>query len=174
MSASQTWSGLDLPRLHGQCCAAEAAAWNAATFCSGVIPTRLKSDTRPLPAADGAYAFGIVDQEVPGLSASVDDVVVGVPDPGAELVLSQVVPDVFHRVQLGTVGWQGKQGEIGRHLQLLATLVPASPVADQDGTRTWGYLGAEFLQVRFIASVFAWGTLIAAPTPRAGQIAPNK
>jgi hypothetical protein len=27
---------LALPRLHGQCCAAEAAAWNAATFCSGV------------------------------------------------------------------------------------------------------------------------------------------
>jgi hypothetical protein len=25
-----------LPRLHGQCCAAEAAAWNAAIFCSGV------------------------------------------------------------------------------------------------------------------------------------------
>src|SRR3954454_21527182 len=85
-----------------------------------LIPVRLKSDTRPLPAADGAYAFGIVDQEVPGLSARVDDVVVGVPDPGAELVLSQVVPDVFHRVQLGTVGRQGEQGEIGRYLQLLA------------------------------------------------------
>ena len=27
---------LALRRLHGQCCAAEAAAWNAATFCSGV------------------------------------------------------------------------------------------------------------------------------------------
>src|SRR3954463_7212817 len=112
----------------------------------GALPTRLKSDTRPLPAADGAYAFGIVDQEVPGLSAGVDDVVVGVPDPGAELVLAQVVPDVFHRVQLGTVGRQGKQGEIGRHLQLLAPLMPASPVADQDGTRTWRYLGADFLQ----------------------------
>src|SRR5215210_6385554 len=83
-----------------------------------VIPTRLKSDTRPLPAADGAYAFGIVNQEVPGLSAGVDNVVLGVPDPGAELVLAQVVPDVFDRVELGTVGRQGKQGEISRHLQL--------------------------------------------------------
>src|SRR3954451_9038198 len=102
----------------------------------GALPTRLKSDTRPLPAADGAYAFGIVDQEVPGLSASVDDVVVGVPDPGAELVLSQVVPDVFHRVQLGTVGRQGEQGEIGRYLQLLAPLMPSRPVADQDSVRS--------------------------------------
>ena len=25
-----------LSRFHGQCCTAEAAAWNAATFCSGV------------------------------------------------------------------------------------------------------------------------------------------
>jgi len=27
---------LAFPRFHGQCYAAEAAAWNAATFCSGV------------------------------------------------------------------------------------------------------------------------------------------
>ena len=28
---------VDLPRFHGQCYAAEAAAWNAATFCTGVM-----------------------------------------------------------------------------------------------------------------------------------------
>ena len=28
---------LALPRLHGQCYAAEAAAWNAIIFCSGVM-----------------------------------------------------------------------------------------------------------------------------------------
>jgi hypothetical protein len=28
---------LAFPRFHGQCYAAEAAAWNAATFCSGVM-----------------------------------------------------------------------------------------------------------------------------------------
>jgi hypothetical protein len=28
--------GVAFTRFHGQCCAAEAAAWNAATFCSGV------------------------------------------------------------------------------------------------------------------------------------------
>src|SRR3954469_6707370 len=93
----------------------------------GALPTRLKSDTRPLPAADGAYAFGIVDQEVPGLSAGVDDVVVGVPNPGAELVLTQIVPDVFHWVQLGTVGRQGKQGEIGRHLQRICQVSRLCP-----------------------------------------------
>ena len=27
---------LAFPRFHGHCCAAEAAAWNAASFCSGV------------------------------------------------------------------------------------------------------------------------------------------
>src|SRR3954471_2284567 len=104
------------------------------------IPTPLKTDTRPIPAADGAYAFGIVDQEVPGLSAGFDDVVVGIPNPGAELVLTQIVPDVFHRVQLGTVGRQGEQGEIGRYLQLLAPLMPSRPVADQDGVRRRGNL----------------------------------
>ena len=119
-------------------------------FCSSVavIPARLKSDTRPLSAADGAYAFWIVDQEVPSLSAGLDDFVVGVPDPGAKLVLPQVVPDVFHWVQLGTVGRQGKQGEVGWYLQLLASLMPASPVADQDGVRRLGNLRADFLQVQ--------------------------
>ena len=32
----QVREGMALPRLHGQCCAADAAAWNVTTFCSGV------------------------------------------------------------------------------------------------------------------------------------------
>jgi transposase len=36
LSGQPDFEYVALPRFHGQCCAAEAAAWNAAIFCSGV------------------------------------------------------------------------------------------------------------------------------------------
>ena len=66
-----------------------------------LIPVRLKADTRPLAGADGADSVWVVDEEAPGALAGVEDVVVGVPDRGAELVLAQVGPDVLHGIQFG-------------------------------------------------------------------------
>src|SRR5271169_5805052 len=77
-----------------------------------VIPTRLKSDTRPLSGADGADAFWVVDQEGPGILAGVDDGLIAVPDQGTELVAAQVLPDVLHRVQLRRIGRQWQQRDV--------------------------------------------------------------
>ena len=66
----------------------------------GLIPALLISDARPFAGADGADSVWIVDEEAPGGLAGVEDFLVGVPDEGAEFVLPQVGPDVFHRVQL--------------------------------------------------------------------------
>jgi hypothetical protein len=36
VSQGRSEAEVAFPRFHGHCCAAEAAAWNAASFCSGV------------------------------------------------------------------------------------------------------------------------------------------
>ena len=52
--------------------------------------------------------------------------------------------------------------------------MPAGAVQQQDGLRSGRDLGADLGQVGFIAAMLATGVITAAPTPRAGQIAPNK
>jgi hypothetical protein len=69
------------------------------------------------------------------------------PDAQAELVLAQVLPDVFDRVQLRRVGWQGQQGEVVRDDQGCST-VPAGPVQHQDGVGTGRDLPADLLQMQ--------------------------
>ena len=66
------------------------------------------------------------------------------------------------------VCWQGKQGDIGRHPA--ACHAGASQPRRRSGRRarraTWVLISC---RCRFIASVLAWGMIIAAPTPRAGR-----
>ena len=45
-------------------------------------------------------------------------------------LLSDVVPEVFHRVEFGTVGWQQFQLDVGRRLQVFA-FVPAGTIGKQ-------------------------------------------
>lgn len=58
---------------------------------------------------------------MPGLFARLDDVRVGLPDPGAEFVLPQVAPDGTYRVQLRGMGGQGQHGDVVRHQAMLVT-----------------------------------------------------
>jgi hypothetical protein len=105
----------------------------AGTYRNYLIPTRLNIDTRPVSGADRTDAVWVVDQKVPRDFAGLDDILVGIPNSGAEFVLPQVVPDVFHRIQFGCVGRQGQQRDIVGHHQFLAPLVPSRTVADQYG-----------------------------------------
>jgi hypothetical protein len=118
-----------------------------AAILFGLIPTALAIDTRPLASADGRDAFWIGDEEVPGLFASCDDVVVAVPDEPAELIGPQIVPDVFHRVQLWRIGWQGQQGNVVRYAQCPALLVLPGSVADQPCVGARSDLSADLLQM---------------------------
>ena len=56
---------------------------------------------RPLAEADRHDLPWHVDEFVPGVTAMIDNVVVGLKDTVGKPVLSHVLPDVFHRVQLG-------------------------------------------------------------------------
>jgi hypothetical protein len=69
-----------------------------------LIPTALNTDTRSLPGSDGTDAVRVGDQEVPGVFACLHHGIVSVPDEIAELVGTQVLPDVLHRVQFRCVG----------------------------------------------------------------------
>src|SRR3954452_3235720 len=74
----------------------------------GVILTALVGDRfGPLAAGDERGAVGPPQEPVPRLAAGRDDGLVVRPDPQAELVLAQVLPDVLDRVQLGAVARQG-------------------------------------------------------------------
>src|SRR5215208_7275703 len=92
----------------------------------------IKTDTCPVPGADGADALWVTDEEVPRADASIDDGLVGVPNQGGQFVAAQESPDVFHRIEFGAVGGQIEQGDVLRHAQALAALMPAGAVQQQD------------------------------------------
>ena len=113
----------------------------------GVIPTRLKTDACPLSCCDGSDADWIGDEEAPCGGAGLDDVFEGWPDAVAELVASQIVPDILHRVQLGRVWRYRQQADVAWHCQFPAGLVPSRAVAEHHGMRARGDLGADLRQV---------------------------
>jgi hypothetical protein len=65
----------------------------------------------------------------------IENVGVGREDPVGEPVLPHKLPDVLDRVQLGRLGRQRHQGDIGRHLQL-ARDVPAGLIQEQHRMRS--------------------------------------
>ena len=56
----------------------------------------LDSDRCPIPGADGADAIWIAHQPVPGIGAGGDDLLIGVPDAGGQLVAAEIRPDILH------------------------------------------------------------------------------
>ena len=74
-------------------------ALTAAALLEGLIPAALSTDLRPSAGGYESYGLGVIGEEVPGVAAGLDDVVVAVEDGDGELVGAQVGPDVFDRVQ---------------------------------------------------------------------------
>jgi hypothetical protein len=99
----------------------------------GVIPALLNIDTRPVSCPNGSDAVLADNEEAPGALAGVEDVLAGGPDEGAEFVLSQIGPDVLHRVQFRRIGRQQQQSNVVWNLQLPTSLIPAGAVTDEDG-----------------------------------------
>ena len=77
---------------------------------------------RPIAHSDGYDVPRLVDELVPGVAAVVDDVVVGFEDAVGQPVVPHELPDVFGRVEFGTLWRQGNErdvgwdGELGRHM----------------------------------------------------------
>src|ERR1700727_2388887 len=100
-----------------------------------LIPARLCIDRCPVAMCDCSDPVRVVDQEPPCFRASRDHRVVIIPDEMAEFIAAQVVPDIFHEIQLGRIRWQRQQGYVVRHLQFAAAPVPTRAVAHQNGMR---------------------------------------
>src|SRR3954471_14630716 len=108
-----------------------------------LIPTALVADRfGPLAAGDRGEPVGRRHEPVPGLAAGRDDRVVVGPDPQAELVLAQVLPDVLDRVQLGAVARQRQEAEVLEDGEVPGR-VPARPVEHDHGVRARGDLAAD-------------------------------
>ena len=72
----------------------------------------------PFAAGDGGDPLWHDHEGIPGVAAGLDDGVVAGPDPQAELVLAQIFPDVLDRIELGAVGRQGQEADVGGDRQL--------------------------------------------------------
>src|SRR4051812_40170017 len=99
-----------------------------------IIPTALNFDTCPVPASDGGNDLWRGHQKVPGLTACIDNGFVGVPDPQAEDVVTQILPDILGRVQLGCIRWQRQQNDVVWDDQARG-LVPTCGVEHEQGNR---------------------------------------
>src|ERR1700678_1180800 len=89
------------------------------------IPTGLIGDLCPWPFGHGSDGFDILDECVPCRAAGLDDLLVCVPHDVAEIVATQVLPDVLDWVQFRGIGWQTEQGDIARNGQALTGLMPS-------------------------------------------------
>lgn len=82
-----------------------------------LIPTAQSINPCPGSGGDGAYNVELGQEAVPGLTAGLDDGGVVVPDLEAESVLAEILPDVLDRVELGAVGRQRQERNVGGHLE---------------------------------------------------------
>src|SRR6266404_3734166 len=69
-----------------------------------LIPIALSFDRCPLPGGYRGHAVAIGEERIPSLAACLDDVLVALPDPHAELIATQILPDVLDRVEPGRIG----------------------------------------------------------------------
>ena len=135
-----------------------------------VIPILLNLDLwKPGERAEGLDSAGFLAQGVPGRAAGVKDVVVGRPESVREEALLEIEPDALDGVQLGRVGRQEDEGEIGWDAQASAG-VPAE-ARGMGARRT---VLASSSSISCMAAVSATGRTSATPVSRTGQTAPNR
>jgi hypothetical protein len=92
--------------------------------------------------------IGLGDEPIPGVTACIDDGVVGFVDAIAELVAAQIGPDILDGVQLGAVRGQLEQCDVVGDAQLAACFMPASPIDDHQSMRAGGHFGANLDQMQ--------------------------
>jgi len=103
--------------------------------------------TRPFSLSDRFDPVRLMGEAVPGLAASLDDIVVGFEDEVRQPVVAEILPDVFHRIQFRRSGRQGKKRDIVRYAQL-ASGVPARPIEKENGVSAFGDDLADFDQMQ--------------------------
>ena len=90
----------------------------------------------PVAQADGHDAPWLVDEGVPGIAAVVEQVLVGCEHTVGEPIVAHELPEVLDRVQLGALGWQGHEGDVGWHDETMRQ-VPSSLVKEENSMPVW-------------------------------------
>ena len=86
----------------------------------------------PIPQANGHDLPGHSDELVPSLAGGIDDLIVIIEHTVREMVLPQVLPDIFHRVEFWSARGQQNRGDVSGHIQF-GRDVPAGAIHRQDG-----------------------------------------
>ena len=86
-------------------------------------------------------------KEVPCVAGFINDVVVVVEDGDREFVAAQIFPDVFDRIEFGSVGWQAHKGDVFGGRERGGNVV-AGAVEDESGVATCRHLAADGLQMQ--------------------------
>jgi hypothetical protein len=109
---------------------------------ASVIPTALIIDCCPCSGGDRRNAVWILLKEVPCAAGFINDVVVVVEDGDGEFVAAQIFPDVFDRIEFGSVGWQTDKGDVFGDRERGSNMI-AGAVEDESGVTTCGHLVAD-------------------------------
>ena len=72
---------------------------------------------RPLAQTDGHDLPGAVDKGIPGVTAVIDDIVVGFEDAVREPVVAHILPNIFDRIELRAFRRQRDNGDVGGNEQ---------------------------------------------------------
>ncbi len=119
----------------------------------------------PISHSDGHDGFGLIAELVPGLAASLDDGVVVFENEVLEPVLTQVLPDVLDRDQLGRAGRQQEDGEVFRDLEFAGD-VPSGTIHQDDGVSLGGDVAADLVKM------YLHGTCVGEGQHEGGPLAP--
>ncbi len=127
----------------------------------------------PVAQSEGHDRPGLVHEPVPSIAAVVEDVGVGGEDPVRQLVVAHELPDVLDRGQLGRLGREREERDVGRDHEP-ARLMPADSVHENKGMSPGGDpTCAISARCRLIPSLVQRGRTRPAPFPCVGQIAPK-
>lgn len=86
-------------------------------------------------------------EEVPCIAGFIDDVVVVVEHSDREFIAAQIFPDVFDRIELGSVGRQSHKGDVFGDRQRLGYMI-AGAIEDESGVATCRYLATDSNQMQ--------------------------
>ncbi len=100
----------------------------------------------PLTFADGFDSPRSIDELVPGVAAVGDDLFVGLEDDVGEPVVSQVLPDVFDRIEFRRSWRQRDEDDVVGDRQIVGD-VPAGLIEKQESMGARVDLGRDFLQM---------------------------
>jgi hypothetical protein len=107
-----------------------------------MIPTALIIDCCPCSGGDRGNAVWILLKEVPCAASFMDDVVVVVEDGDGEFVAAQIFPDVFDRIEFGSVGWQTDKGDVFGDRERGSNMI-AGAIEDESGVAICRHLVAD-------------------------------